>query len=405
MTGAPREPAAFPATFADLAPCGLLVLDPGGTVLHVNATLLGWVGRDRDAVEHRVRFADLLSVGGRIYYETHVAPLLMGRGRAEGIAAELRAAGGRRRPVLITAVTDVDDPAGEVRVVVYDAGPRRAYEDELLRARHEAEQERAVSQTLAATLQQTLLPPALPAVPGLAAAAAYHSASPDQVGGDFYDLFPLVGSRWGLFLGDVCGKGADAAVLTSLARYTLRAAAAHDPDPVSGLRSLHSVLMQNAGDGALRRFCTVLNATLSRTADRTFALDLASGGHPAPVLVRADGATGLVDVDHGQPVGLIRDPSFGRTTVLLHPGDTMLLYTDGLTEARLPPDAAAVADTGPVPYASRHGRMDEDGLLELVTSLGPVAPEALVQAVTTFLVSLGEGLEDDVAILALGVPA
>ena len=71
-------------------------------------------------------------------------------------------------------------------------------------------------------------------------AAYYHPASADQVGGDFYDLFPLTGDRWGFFLGDVCGKGAGAAAVTSLARYTLRAAAVHDPDPVAVLGTLNT---------------------------------------------------------------------------------------------------------------------------------------------------------------------
>lgn len=88
-----------------------------------------------------------------------------------------------------------------------------------------AERERRAD---AERLARTLLPPALPTVPGLQAAAAYYTASPDEVGGDFYDLFPLDDRRWGLFIGDVCGKGVDAAALTSLTRYTLRAAAIYD---------------------------------------------------------------------------------------------------------------------------------------------------------------------------------
>lgn len=106
-----------------------------------------------------------------------------------------------------------------------------------------AERERRTdAERLARTLQRTLLPPALPPVPGLDAAAAYHTASMDEVGGDFYDLFPLDDGRWAFFLGDVCGKGADAAALTSLTRYTLRAAAIYDPDPCTALANLDAVL-------------------------------------------------------------------------------------------------------------------------------------------------------------------
>lgn len=93
------------------------------------------------------------------------------------------------------------------------------------------EQDKATIQTFASTLQRTLLPPALPRVPGLELASHYHPASSRDVGGDFYDVFPLPGDRWVFFLGDVCGHGAPAAALTSLTRYTLRAAAWHNSPP------------------------------------------------------------------------------------------------------------------------------------------------------------------------------
>jgi sigma-B regulation protein RsbU (phosphoserine phosphatase) len=91
-------------------------------------------------------------------------------------------------------------------------------------------------------LAAQLAPPSLPEVPGLDAAAHYHIASVDEVGGDFYDLFALGGDRWGLFLGDVCGKGASAAAATSLIRYTLRAAAVYDADPAAVLGTLNTVM-------------------------------------------------------------------------------------------------------------------------------------------------------------------
>ena len=95
---------------------------------------------------------------------------------------------------------------------------------------------------LARTLQQSLLPPSLPVVPGLDAAAHYHLASADEVGGDFYDLFPLSQHRWGVSLGDVCGKGAHAATITSMIRYTLRTAAVYDADPAAVLGTLNPAL-------------------------------------------------------------------------------------------------------------------------------------------------------------------
>ena len=113
-----------------------------------------------------------------------------------------------------------------MRCTVFDAHDRRAYERELLRARQDADRERERVQRLATVLQRSLLPPQLPTIAGIDTAAYYHPASLDEVGGDFYDLFPVSRNTWGFFLGDVCGKGAMAAALTSLIRYTLRTAAA-----------------------------------------------------------------------------------------------------------------------------------------------------------------------------------
>src|SRR5687767_3968748 len=95
------------------------------------------------------------------------------------------------------------------------------------------------------------------AVPGMEVAAYYHPASVDEVGGDFYDLFPLTGDSWGFFLGDVSGKGAEAAVVTSLARYTLRSAAVYNPEPIKVLDNLNTVLHQQYRGGDIR-FCTVI---------------------------------------------------------------------------------------------------------------------------------------------------
>jgi sigma-B regulation protein RsbU (phosphoserine phosphatase) len=215
------------------APCGYLSTLLDGQIAKINTTLLTWLGYRRDQLVGRCYLSDLLTVGGKIYYETHLAPLVSMQGEVRGVALELQAADGARLPVLITSVVKTD-ASGEpilVRTTVFDARDRRAYERELLRARQEAEGERARLQQLVATLQQSLLPPALPVVTGLDAAAHYQIASADEVGGDFYDLFPLSQDRWGVALGDVCGKGAHAATMTSLIRYTLRTAAVYDASP------------------------------------------------------------------------------------------------------------------------------------------------------------------------------
>jgi len=180
------------------APCGYLSTLLDGQIARINTTLLTWLGYRRDQLVGRRYLSDLLTVGGRIYYETHLAPLVSMQGEVRGVALDLQAADGARLPVLITSVVKTD-ASGEpilVRTTVFDARDRRAYERELLRARHEAEGERARLQQLVATLQQSLLPPALPVMPGLDAAAHYQIASPDEVGGDFYDLWRISPADW-----------------------------------------------------------------------------------------------------------------------------------------------------------------------------------------------------------------
>lgn len=369
------------------APCGYLSTMLDGTIAKINATLLGWLGLRRDQVVGARRFADLLTVGGRLYHETHFAPLLRMQGELHGVALELATADGGRLPVLVTSTvkTGGDGQPLLIRTTVLDARERRAYERELLAARREADRERDRLARLASTLQRTLLPPALPAVPGLEVAAYYHAASADEVGGDFYDLFRLDDGRWALFVGDVCGKGAGAAVMTSLVRYTLRAAAAHDPDPVDMLTTLNTALRRESIEPA-HRFCSVVVGVLTPSAAACDVV-LAAGGHPSPVLLRRGGIVVPVYTDGGQVVGLLPSPDFTRTALRLGPGDTLLLHTDGLTEARVD------ADT----------RYDEGDLLEFLT--GPaISPSDVVAAVRELLGGFGGDLDDDTAVLAIGVP-
>jgi phosphoserine phosphatase RsbU/P len=373
----------------EYAPCGYLSTLLDGTIAKINATLLGWLGLERAQVVGVRRFADLLTVGGRLYHETHFAPLLRMQGEINGVALELAAADGRRLPVLVTSTlkTGTDGEPLLIRTTVVDASERRAYERELLAARREADLERDRLARLAATLQRTLLPPALPAVPGLEVAAHYHPASTDEVGGDFYDLFRLDDGRWGLFVGDVCGNGAGAAVVTSLARYTLRAAAVHDPDPVAVLTELNAALHRERLDPA-HRFCSVVFGVLTPEAGACGVV-LATGGHPPPVVIRSDGTAEYGYDVGGQVVGLLPEASFVATALHLGPGDTLLLYTDGLSEARVDRDL----------------RYDEDDLLEFLASQAPASASHAVAAVRGLLDGFGPALDDDTALLVVGVPA
>ncbi|WP_405457373.1 SpoIIE family protein phosphatase [Streptomyces sp. NBC_00101] len=386
------------------APCGYLSTLMDGTVAKINDTLLGWLGLDRDAVVGRMRFVDLLTVGGRLYHETHFAPLLRMRGRISGIALDIRQTervGGGRMPVMVSGVImhgSTGDPL-LIRITVFDARDRRAYEEELLRARHAAEEatrraqaDRARLQDALAVLQQALLPDTLPAVPGMEAAAHYHTASPDRLGGDFYDVFPVDGTRFAFFLGDVCGKGPQAAAVTALTRHTLRAAALHDPDPVSALATLNTVLYERYSGGPDPRYCTAVFGVLE-TDPATGQVDvhLASGGHPPALVLRADGRADYLPTPGGLLVGILADADFVTADTRLGPGDTLLLYTDGLTEARTGKDCA--------------GLYGDEALRDFARARAGTPAPALVRALTVLLDSFGQGLNDDTALLALGVPA
>ncbi|MEV5351157.1 SpoIIE family protein phosphatase [Streptomyces achromogenes] len=373
------------------APCGYLSTLLDGQIAKVNTTLLNWLGYKRTELVGRRKFSDLLTTGGRLYHETHFAPLLRMQGEISGIALELRAADGSRMPVLVTSTVKTGSEGQPllIRTTVFDARDRRAYEQELLRARQDAERERERLQQLATTLQKTLLPPAVENVPGLDVAAYYHIASTDEVGGDFYDLFPLAAGTWGLFLGDVCGKGAEAAAVTSLARYTLRAAAVYDPDPAAVLSNLNTVL-NHEYNGTDPRFCTVIFGLLTPDGDRGgFRIILASGGHPPALLLRADGTADYLPTPGGQLIGVLPDADIATITFRLGRGDTLLLHTDGLTEAHT---------------AIRGERYGDEALLDFVRALAPITAQGTITAVRDLLGTLGTGVDDDTAVLAVHVP-
>jgi len=309
-------------------------------------------------------------------------------GELNGVTVDIVAAEGSRLPMFLTANVTIDsDKAELLQITIVDATDRRAYEVELLQARQHAEKEHGRARLFAETLRRALLPPLLSPPEGLDAADYYFTASDDEVGGDYYDLFPLSRTRWGFFLGDVAGKGVDAAVMTGLTRYTLRAAAVYDDDPEQVLHNLNTVLNQQLRD-IRNRFSTVIYGKMSQ-CDNGFDVELASGGHPPPLVFLADGGAYYVDTIGGMAVGMTAEPRFITSRFHLAPGDTLLLYTDGLTEA-----SAGVG----------HERYDDEGaLLRFAKSHSPTTASAIVDAVHRLLDGLGRGVEDDTAVLALGV--
>ena len=318
-----------PAVLYEQAPCGYLSMLPDGLIVKVNQTLLTWMDLARDELLGR-RFGELLPPGDRIFYEAHLAPLLQLQGQVREFAVELVTRDGRRLPVLVTAqaVRGGDGNLSVVRVAVFDATERRSYERELIRARRQAEAAEGRAVELARTLQSTLLPPELEPVPGLELGAAYRPAGDGtEVGGDFYDLFDTGTGAWAMVLGDVCGKGAGAAVLTALARFTLRSAARRVRTPRAMLAELHETFLREHPD----QFCTALLLTIGAPGSGQVPVTVTSGGHPLPLRRRAEG--GFDEVGrHGGIVGLVRHSRTYDVAVPLDPGDLLVAWTDGVTE-------------------------------------------------------------------------
>jgi integral membrane sensor domain MASE1 len=193
---------------------------------------------------------------------------------------------------------------------------------------------------IAGALQESLLPSRLPEIPGIELAARFRPVGASyRVGGDFYDVFESGGGSWVVVVGDVCGKGPKAAAVTGLARYTLRTGAVYEHSPSGVLAVLNDALRDLRSP---REFCTVAYGRLEQ-ADGGFRLTFSTGGHPLPLLLRPDGTVVRVGA-HGLLLGAEADPQLVDTTVELQPGDCLLLYTDGLTDAYAPAHTLVPAD-------------------------------------------------------------
>jgi PAS domain S-box-containing protein len=327
---------------------------------------------------------DALRTGEPVYLGTHdewehYRDL---RSRIQGLFATLAAIplkfGGVVRAALVLTMRQ------EHRFMAADRAFLAALADQAAHALERARlfEERAY---VARTLQAGLLPDRLDEIPGLEVAVRYHSiADGGAVGGDFYDCFAISPERWLVVVGDVAGKGTAAAVLTGLARHTLRAIALREASPEAMLRFLNEALRRQSAEAA---FCTVGCATLEPAAGGGFDACLAAGGHPFPLLVRAGGGVEEVVV-RGTLLGVEAEPMIEPVPLALGPGDTLVLYTDGVVDAR----------------AAGGERFGEERLRAAVDAAGGRPAEEVATAVDEAVAAFEPDVQrDDRAILVLRV--
>ena len=240
---------------------------------------------------------------------------------------------------------------------------------------------------VARKLQESLLPPELPSIPGIELGACYKAAGEDiEVGGDFYDMFRIGGKHWGVVIGDVSGKGPDAAAITALARYTTRAAAMQMRSPRRILATLNEAILRQT---VPERFATVAFARIE--VDKKGGprkVTLSCGGHPLPLVLRA--ASGEVESfgSPGMVLGLFDKPDLRDDSTVLQEGDVLLFFTDGVTEAR------------------RQGvLLGGYGLRRALEGCGGASAQEVADQIGRRVIEFQNGtLSDDIAIVAVRVP-
>ncbi len=235
---------------------------------------------------------------------------------------------------------------------------------------------------VAQTLQDSLLPKGDPHIDGVELGKEFRTAGEGfDVGGDFYDVFPMKDGTWGVAVGDVCGKGPTAASLTGAARHTIRAGAMVGESPSGILRLVNDAILHESPE---ERFCTALVANLRPREGGGLEVRAASGGHPPALILRADGAIEEIAMP-GTLLGLFEDPQLHEASFGLAPGDTMILYTDGVTDEQFEGE-----------------EFGEVRLYDLVRACAGCSPAELARRIVDEVVAFNAGPpRDDIAVIAL----
>jgi serine phosphatase RsbU (regulator of sigma subunit) len=234
---------------------------------------------------------------------------------------------------------------------------------------------------IAEVLQAGLRPRALPRIRGVELAARFRPAGDElEVGGDFYDVFPAEDGTWAFIIGDVSGKGAEAASVTALTRHTLRTASLLGSDPAADLTLLNRAMVADSTE----HFCTVFCGRVRHEAGGLHCR-FANGGHVPPLLLRRDGILEEVEGGRGPLVGLFSDANYQEATLRLEPGDLLLMYTDGVTEVR----------------RREVARGERDLRVTLAGSVGRSAEEVVTGVEHKAVELLGGRSRDDMALLAI----
>ena len=329
------------------------------------AELDATIEQREDAREHRGAGAIIRAAGQR----RRAAERRAQAAEYRQLAADDRRAAARDRE---QAAQERLDALSDREALAAQLEHQRARHRQAVRHQHRAQQ-------LAETLQHSLTPPQLPRITGLDVAVHHEPFALAEVGGDFYDLFALAPGHAGFCLGDVCGKGAQAAALTALARHTIRTAAMLHHTPAAVLGELNTALH---ADTQPPTTCTAVYGHIDLHGT-TAPVTLAVGGHPPPLIVRATGSVETTTA-HGPILGAVHNPTFHPCQLHLDIGDTLIIYSDGILDA--------IIDGQPI---------DEHHISHALAQHPHATATTLINALLACMRHIDRALRDDVAIIAL----